>query len=88
MSILVALAAAAGVVGTLLWRLGAASSAVRETAEAVSSLHGLVRRWNWQRLATRSPLADVTDPKEAAAAMLVAVADNHFKACFVDAPAR
>jgi uncharacterized tellurite resistance protein B-like protein len=74
MHILAALAAAAGVVIFLLIRAQQATTAARDVADAASDLGGLFRRWSWRRRANVNPLDAVTDPREAAVAMMVAVA--------------
>lgn len=58
----------------VLWRMQQAANATRDIAEAAGEVQGLFRRWQWSRKASKHPLETVTDPKEAAAAMLVAVA--------------
>jgi uncharacterized tellurite resistance protein B-like protein len=60
--------------GVILWRLHLAAEAAKGLAESAEAAHGMLRRWRWRRKATSDPLADVEDPREAAAAMMVAVA--------------
>jgi uncharacterized tellurite resistance protein B-like protein len=72
--IVLGLLAAFAAVGVLLWRIQAASQAVRDVSEAAGDVHGLWRRFQWSRKAARHPLDMVTDPQEAAAAMMVALA--------------
>jgi len=74
MHILAALAAAAGIVIFLLIRAHQAATAARDVADAASDLSGLFRRWSWRRRANVNPLDAVTDPREAAVALMVAVA--------------
>lgn len=58
----------------LLWRMQQAANATRDIAEAAGEVQGLFRRWKWNRKANANPLDLVEDPREAAAAMMVAVA--------------
>jgi uncharacterized tellurite resistance protein B-like protein len=74
MSIVLGLLAAMAVIGVWLWRLQAAADAARSAADAASEVKGWWRRFMWDRQANRNALDLVTDPREAAAAMLVAVA--------------
>lgn len=74
MGIFAGLLAAIGVVGMLLWRLNQAAAATRGIAEAASDAHGFVRRLMWRRKSNKNPLDMITNPREAAAAMLAAVA--------------
>lgn len=63
-----------GAVAIVLWRMQQAAAATRDIAEAASEVQGLFRRWTWNRKANANPLDLVDDPREAAAAMMVAVA--------------
>jgi uncharacterized tellurite resistance protein B-like protein len=74
MGIIAALLGAMAAVGVLLWRIQIASEAARNATEAVGEAQGLFRRLMWWRKASRNQLELVTDPREAAAAMLVAIA--------------
>ena len=74
MSIVAALLAAMGVVGVLLWRLNQASDAAKGLLETAADTRGFFRRMAWRRKATRNPLDTLTDPREAAAAMMAAIA--------------
>lgn len=67
------LAVLAGI-GVLLWRIQVASDAARGAVDAASDAHSLYRRFLWGRKASRSPIDLVEDPREAAAAMMVALA--------------
>ena len=75
MGIILALLAAMGAVGVLLWRIQVASDAARGAIQAADEARGFFRRLAWSRKASRSPLDLVSDPREAAAAMRVAVAE-------------
>ena len=75
MHILAALAAAVGVVLFVLFRMQQASRAVSDVTDAADNVRGFLRRLAWSRKASVNPLDAVTDPREAAAAMMVAVAE-------------
>jgi uncharacterized tellurite resistance protein B-like protein len=62
--------------GVILWRLHVAAEAAKGLAETAEAAHGIVRRWRWRRKATSDSLAQVENPREAAAAMMVAVAQS------------
>lgn len=74
MGILMALLAAIAGVGMLLWRLNAASHAAREIVGAADDARGFFRRLAWSRRAQKHPLDMVEDPREAATAMMLALA--------------
>lgn len=74
MSIIAALLAAMGVVGVLLWRLNQASDAAKGLLETAEDTRGFFRRMAWRRKSGKNPLDTVTDPREAAAAMMAAIA--------------
>ncbi len=76
MHILSALGAAIGVALFFLWRMQQASHAVRDVASAAGEVQGLFRRWSWRRRANVNPLDMVEDPREAATAMMVIVAQT------------
>jgi uncharacterized tellurite resistance protein B-like protein len=69
------LAALAGV-GVLLWRLNAAADAANELADKAGDVRGFFRRRKWQQKLLSDPLSSVEDPRLAAAAMMVALAQN------------
>jgi uncharacterized tellurite resistance protein B-like protein len=75
MHILAGLVAAIGVVLAILWRIQQASHAVRDIGEAADDARGFFRRWSWRRKTSVNPLDLVTDPREAATAMMAAVAE-------------
>ena len=74
MSIIAALLAAMGVVGVLLWRVNQASDAAKGLLETAEDTRGFFRRMAWRRKSGKNPLDIVTDPREAAAAMMSAIA--------------
>jgi uncharacterized tellurite resistance protein B-like protein len=76
MHILVAVVTALGAIGVILWRLHMAAEAAKGLAETASDARGLFRRWRWQRKLASNPLDLVQDPREAAVAMMVAVAQS------------
>lgn len=76
MAIIAGLAAAFAVALGLLIRMQSAANATRDIAEAASDTRGMFRGWAWRRKFARSPLDLVEDPREAAAAMLVMIAQS------------
>ena len=76
MHILAAIVTALGIIGVILWRLHMATEAAKGLAETANDAHGLFRRWRWQRRLARNPLDLAQDPREAAVAMMVAVAQS------------
>jgi uncharacterized tellurite resistance protein B-like protein len=74
MGILMALLAAMAGVGMLLWRLNAASQAAREMVGVADDARGFFRRLAWSRKAGKHPLDMVEDPREAATAMMLTLA--------------
>lgn len=74
MGIVMALLAAMAGVGVLLWRINVASQAARDLVDTADEARGFFRRLSWNRKAKRHPLDLVEDPREAATAMMVALA--------------
>ncbi|MEZ5775758.1 MAG: TerB family tellurite resistance protein [Hyphomicrobiaceae bacterium] len=74
MAILLALLGAIAAVAVLLWRLHIASAVARDAIEVADDARSFLRRLGWSRKARRHPLDLVEDPREAAAAMMVALA--------------
>lgn len=74
MHILLAILGVLGVVGTVLYRLGNAARGANEIADAASTAVGAINRAKFRRKATRSPLTTLDDPREAVAALMVAIA--------------
>jgi hypothetical protein len=68
------LLAAMATVGVLLWRLNVASQAARELVTTADEARGFFRRLAWSRKLKKHPLDLVEDPREAATAMMVALA--------------
>jgi len=76
MHILVAVVSALGIIGVILWRLHMAAEATKGLVETANDARGLFRRWRWQRKLASNPLDLIEDPREAAVAMMVAVAQS------------
>lgn len=72
--LLALIAAAFGVIATVLWRLNSVADSARGLAETAGDLANLNRRWSWSRKANADKLRLVDDPRFAAAAMMVSVA--------------
>jgi uncharacterized tellurite resistance protein B-like protein len=62
--------------GVILWRLHMAVEAAKGLAESAEAAQGVLRRWRWRRKVSSDQLAQVEDAREAAAAMMVAVAQS------------
>lgn len=76
MGILLGLLAAIGAVGVLLWRVNMAADAVKGLGETAKDARGLVRGWSWRRKFAKDPLDLAQDPREAAIAMMAAIAQS------------
>jgi uncharacterized tellurite resistance protein B-like protein len=76
MHILAILGAVVGVLLFALFRMQQAANATRDIVDAADEARGLVRRWSWRRKHLKHPLDAVDDAREAAAAMMVAVAQS------------
>ena len=76
MHIIGLLTAFLGALGLIIWRLHMAADAAKGLAETASDARGLFRRWGWQNKFAKDPLDLVHDPREAAAAMMVALAQS------------
>jgi uncharacterized tellurite resistance protein B-like protein len=74
MHILAALGAVLGVLLFVLFRMQQAANAARDIADVAGDARGLFRRWGWRRKFAKHPLETIDDSREAAAAMMVAVA--------------
>jgi uncharacterized tellurite resistance protein B-like protein len=74
MHILAALVAVLGVLAIVLWRMSQAANAARDIAGAAEEAHSFWRRLMLRRKAGKHPLDSIQDPREAAAAMMVAIA--------------
>jgi uncharacterized tellurite resistance protein B-like protein len=76
MHIIAILGAVLGVAALILFRMQQAANAARDIADAADDARGLFRRWGWRRKQLRNPLDAIDDAREAAAAMMVAVAQS------------
>ena len=76
MHILGLIAAVMGALGLLLWRLHTAAEAAKGLADTAQDMTSWWRRWRWMKKANADPLTLVDDPRVAAAAMMVAVAQS------------
>lgn len=76
MHILAALVGIIGAVGVFLWRLNSAAEAAKGLAESADGIRGQLRRRQWAKKAEADPLKLVDDPRVAAAAMLIALAQS------------
>lgn len=74
MHILAMLAAVLGAIGVILWRLRSAADATREIVDAANDAQNFFRRRKWQKRASGSSLDGIEDAREAAAAMMVSIA--------------
>lgn len=74
MGILAALVAAFAAVGVFLWRFNVASQTARELVDTADDARGFFRRLAWSRKLKKHPLDMVDDPREAATAMMVTLA--------------
>ena len=76
MQILAMLLAAIGALGVILWRVNAASQAARDLIDTADQARGFWRRLTWSRRANVNPLNALDDPREAAVAMMAAIAQS------------
>ncbi|MCB1491184.1 MAG: TerB family tellurite resistance protein [Rhodobiaceae bacterium] len=76
MHILLGILAVIGAAVMIIIRLNSAANAARQVGEAASEAHGFYRRLAWKRKSGKDPFATIEDPREAAVAMLVAVAQT------------
>lgn len=74
MHILLAIVGAIGAIGVLLWRMQMAANATRDIVETAQDAGRFFRSWRWRKKANANPLDLIEDPREAAAAMMVAAA--------------
>lgn len=77
MHIVALIVAALGGLGLILWRIRMAADATRDIADVAGDVHGFFRRWKWRRNYAASNLDLVHDPREAAVAMAVALAQSN-----------
>lgn len=73
MHIVIAIASAIGAILFFIIRVGMAARAAKELGGAASDAVGAVRRARFRRKTTRSPLTQLEDPREAVAALMVAI---------------
>ncbi len=76
MHILISLLGAAGMLILVLWRIRQATYVARDLADAAGEARGFFRRWKWRRKVNVNPIDLVTDPREAASILMVAVAQG------------
>jgi uncharacterized tellurite resistance protein B-like protein len=76
MSLLLGLLAIMGAAGALLWRMSNTADAARQVVDTADDAQGLLRRWLWRRKTRVDLLGEIQDPREAAACMMVAVAQT------------
>lgn len=76
MHILAILGAVVGVLLFALFRMQQAANATRDIVDAADEARGLFRRWSWRRKHAKHLLDTVDDAREAAAAMMVVVAQS------------
>lgn len=74
MHILFGVLSAVGFAAYFAWRITSAARAVSELADTADGARKWFRRRRWYKRATFDAIAQVQDPREAAAAMMVAVA--------------
>ena len=74
MHILVAVLSVLGVVVSLIIRAGMIARAGRELGDAASTMAGAARRASFRRKTERPALTQLEDPREAVAALMVAIA--------------
>lgn len=76
MHILAMLAAVLGAIGVILWRLRSAADATRDLVDAANEAQGFFRRRSWQKKLLKTNIDAVQDSREAAVAMMVALAQS------------
>ena len=76
MHILGLIAAVMGTLGMVIWRLHRAAEAAKGLTDSVQELTSWWRRWQWLKKAQVDPITQVDDPRVAAVAMMVAVAQS------------
>ncbi len=64
--------------GAVIWliRLNMAADAARDLTDTASDMKGLFRRWRWQKKLSVDHIAEITDPRIAATAMMVVLAQS------------
>lgn len=76
MAIIAGLAAAFALALGILLRMQSAANATRDIADAVGETRGLFRGWAWRRKFAANTLDLIEDPREAAVAMMVMIAQS------------
>lgn len=76
MHILAMLVAVLTAIGVILWRLRSAADATRELVDAANDAQSFFRRRSWQKKMLKSNIEAVQDSREAAVAMMVALAQS------------
>lgn len=74
MQFILAILGALGGIGFFLWRMHMAASAAREIADAAGELANLPRKMGFKRKAGKRGIDLISDPREAAAALIVGAA--------------
>ena len=76
MHILLAILGAASTIGMILWRARGAAHAAHEVVDAAQGVRLFFRRTKWRKKVNTDMLKRIDDPREAAAAMMVAIAEQ------------
>jgi len=76
MHILLAILGAASTIGMILWRARGAAHAAHEVVDAAQGVRLFFRRTKWRKKVNTDMLKQIDDPREAAAAMMVAIAEQ------------
>ena len=76
MHILLAILGVASTIGMILWRARGAAHAAHEVVDAAQGVRLFFRRTKWRRKINTDMLKRIDDPREAAAAMMVAIAEQ------------
>lgn len=76
MHVLLGIFTALIVAASIIWRIQQGMAAARTVGNTARDARLAVRKWSWQRKFKHSMLDDVADPREAGAAMMVAVAQD------------
>ena len=76
MHIILGFISAVGMLIFILWRINMAVQAARELGDAADSARGFFRRRKWNKKVNADQLKQITDPREAATIMMVAIAES------------
>ncbi|MFT7578080.1 MAG: putative tellurite resistance protein B-like protein [Alphaproteobacteria bacterium] len=76
MHILAGIIAAIGALAVLMWRMQRTAEAAKGLTEATDDLRSYLRWRNWRKKLTENRLDTITDPRIAATAMMVALAQS------------